>query len=353
MEAAVRTAGGPWTRAARVAFEDEQALQKLLHESPELVLPEADRTAVFVREAGLPGSGNTDLLGVDREGALILVEMKLARNHEIRRKVVGQILEYAAHLWGMNYEALDHIFRGRPPYKTIIERLRDNFGDIDAEELRKAVQRNLDDGTFELIVAVDDMNPELQQIIDYVAERGDGLRLTALEVKFHRCAEQEVLVLERHGATSASPTIGSGLKLTEEQMLANCRDDVSRDRLAYLLRRWHEMGHSVLMGTQGVSLRADVAGDAIPLFWLYPDSIQNAFGKHLLDRGAPPNALDSYRAAVSRIPGYDSRKIMQRSQPMTKWERLSEESIESFLAETSRFLVAWTDSLHLPPAKTD
>jgi hypothetical protein len=68
---------------------------------------------VFVHETGLPGSGSTDLLGVDSDGNVYIVECKLASNSEIRRKVIGQVLEYAAFLWNMPYEDFDQLFSRR------------------------------------------------------------------------------------------------------------------------------------------------------------------------------------------------------------------------------------------------
>jgi hypothetical protein len=68
----------------------------LLNDSPELIPTKVeDQAAIFTREAGLPGSGSTDLVGVDAQGNILIVETKLARNGEIRRKVIGQVLEYA------------------------------------------------------------------------------------------------------------------------------------------------------------------------------------------------------------------------------------------------------------------
>jgi RecB family endonuclease NucS len=66
----------------------------MLYESPELIPTKVeDQAVIFTREAGLPGSGFTDLVGVDAQGNVLIVETKLARNGEIRRKVIGQVLE--------------------------------------------------------------------------------------------------------------------------------------------------------------------------------------------------------------------------------------------------------------------
>src|SRR4051812_19155168 len=84
---------------------------------------EEDKPAVFVREAGLPGSGYTDLLGVDGNGNILVVETKLARNDEVRRKVIGQVLEYAAYLWKMSFQDFDSLFvnRERTPVLDLLE----------------------------------------------------------------------------------------------------------------------------------------------------------------------------------------------------------------------------------------
>src|SRR4051812_3835695 len=108
MAIVIRNSGGKWQKAIKVQFAAEAQLQKLLYDSPELIPAyDQDKSAVFAREAGLPGSGYTDLLGVDGNGNILIVETKLARNDEVRRKVIGQVLEYAAYLWKMSFEEFD------------------------------------------------------------------------------------------------------------------------------------------------------------------------------------------------------------------------------------------------------
>jgi len=108
----IRRHGGRWEKAEEVIYADEAQLQKMLYDSPELIPTKMNnQAAVFTKESGLPGSGFTDLIGVDGQGNILLVETKLARNREIRREVIGQVLEYAAHLWGMKFEQFDHFFK--------------------------------------------------------------------------------------------------------------------------------------------------------------------------------------------------------------------------------------------------
>src|SRR5262245_27309439 len=93
------------------APERESWLQELLFAHPELVpLDRIDPDAgVFVpvcRELALPGAGGSvflDIFGLTPAGRPVLIECKLWRNPEARRKVVGQILEYAGLLQRWTY----------------------------------------------------------------------------------------------------------------------------------------------------------------------------------------------------------------------------------------------------------
>lgn len=99
-----------WTKVSEREFENEAALQNILYQSPEIIPTEENmKPKIFIKEAGLPGSGNTDLIGIDENGGVTIIECKLATNTEIRRQVIGQVLEYAAYLWQMTYEDFDSI----------------------------------------------------------------------------------------------------------------------------------------------------------------------------------------------------------------------------------------------------
>lgn len=82
-------------------FEAETALQEALKRNPE-VIPVADldlsNLVVVGRETGV-APGAIDLLLVDGDGRVIILETKLARNPELRRQAVAQLLDYGAGLW--------------------------------------------------------------------------------------------------------------------------------------------------------------------------------------------------------------------------------------------------------------
>ena len=106
-----------WEIAFGKSYKDEAQLQSFLAEYPGMI-PFEDisdqilQLKVMLREIGLPGSGSTDIVGADEEGAISILECKLAANPEVKRKVIGQVLEYAAFLWRKPYAFLVHIDMG-------------------------------------------------------------------------------------------------------------------------------------------------------------------------------------------------------------------------------------------------
>src|SRR5208337_3684526 len=106
------TKTGKWIEVESVNYKVESDLQALIANSPSIIPVEeimngAPSFVLGAREIGLPGSGNTDILLFNEDGNIGVIECKLASNAEIKRKVIGQILEYAAFLWTTSYEELD------------------------------------------------------------------------------------------------------------------------------------------------------------------------------------------------------------------------------------------------------
>ena len=91
------------------AFSREDELQALIAEHPELLDGEqirpgdARRWILVTREKGIAESSGAaskwslDHLIIDQDAVPTLAELKRGANSEIRRTIVGQLLEYAAH----------------------------------------------------------------------------------------------------------------------------------------------------------------------------------------------------------------------------------------------------------------
>lgn len=197
-----------WEALAPMEYVNEDELQRLLDSgSAELIPadPALDEAhVVFARELST-GSGPIDLIGIGSSGSITIMECKLARNHQIKREVVGQVLDYAASLWETDLLALSDAFRARAgsdPFEAIRRQFGEDAESFDEEACRSEVARRLREGDFRLLVAVDRIDPELRRIIQYVNSRGGpgpGLRLVAVEFPRYQQGTIQVLVPEAYG----------------------------------------------------------------------------------------------------------------------------------------------------------
>jgi hypothetical protein len=221
---------GSWQPAEEVPFSLEDELKMLLYDSPELIPVHGGEAVAraFIHEAGLPGSGRTDLVGVDENGNIYIVECKLARNDEIRRKVIGQVLEYAAYLWEWPFDRFDGLFLNRA--KKSLEQLfsEKKVGEgWTYEGFRQATDRSLKSGSFRLLIAVDKMNPELERTIGYSNRAGASIRLQAIEMSLYGRDGLQILVPELHGQapspalqeTELEPSLAELLQLAENRRI--------------------------------------------------------------------------------------------------------------------------------------
>ncbi|TFD75181.1 hypothetical protein [Cryobacterium psychrophilum] len=80
----------------------------------------------------------------------------MAGNPQVRREVVGQILDYASRLWRMPVEAFEQArMRAEPNSLSPLDALGDEEGRI-----RAALQDNLNAGRLNLVLPVDQLNDD-------------------------------------------------------------------------------------------------------------------------------------------------------------------------------------------------
>jgi hypothetical protein len=141
--------------------EKESALQQRILDSPTL-LPGVEGPAVAAKEVPVRRAGSADVVVVDATGAITIVECKRASNPECRRSVVGQVVEYAAGLWRLEYEDFERLLKSctglTNPFKDAMGRDEGSF--------QRAVSGNLEAGTFQLIIAVNEMTERLKKRLE-------------------------------------------------------------------------------------------------------------------------------------------------------------------------------------------
>jgi hypothetical protein len=201
-----------WISLPSEGYSGEAHLQEILFRDPDIV-PVEDISSdtelspikLMLKEVGLPGSGATDLVGIDKNGNIYIIETKLARNPEVRRQVIGQILEYAAFLHEKGLDWLDDVVKKQKnvSISEYFDKLNDP--DWDKESFEQNLRDNLNLGTFKLFIAVDEMNPDLQRIINYM-ENVLSMEIYALELRYFKDKDgMEILVPNVHGGKKKPP----------------------------------------------------------------------------------------------------------------------------------------------------
>ena len=167
-------------------FSTEDELQALIAEHPELLDGEQMRPGdprrwiLITREKGIaetPGASARwaiDHLIIDQDAVPTLAEVKRSSNPEIRRAIVGQLLEYAAHAsatW--TADELRRIFeesttaRGLNPVDEI-GRLLQSDGEPDADRFWQTVATNLAGRRLRLLFVADEIPDPLAQVVAFL-----------------------------------------------------------------------------------------------------------------------------------------------------------------------------------------
>ncbi len=244
----------PLTGAAGTGAYNEDWLQDLLYKHPQS-LPITEINPSFAglvpicRELLTP-AGPLDVLYATREGRLVVLEAKLWRNPEARRKVIGQILDYAKELSHWSYETLDAAIRAavrrdQGTAKSLFEVVSEQHGELDEAQFIDAVSRNLRRGELLLLIAGDGIRENVGAITNFIEDHGtlhftfgliemaiyqmpNGMHLVQPRV----LARSEVIrriVVDVRGGELAEPNLDS----PEDESETMPRPDLEQQRLKF------------------------------------------------------------------------------------------------------------------------
>ena len=268
-------------------FRTEDLLQQLLAKHPELLDGEQMRPGdprrwiLITREKRIADTADAgarwsvDHLLVDQDAVPTLVEVKRGTSPEIRRTIVGQLLEYAAHAsqtW--KADELRRAFEaGDDAENRLAELLQFEEGDeVDADTFWERVETNLVARRLRLLFVADRIPDELARVVEFLNEQMPDVEVLAVEIKQYRGASLATLVPQVIGRTAAKPTGGTARKRTKVTLeeFYGCFDDSSAARR--LITASENAGARIEPGDSGVSIRVSCSFHTSPvtIAWLYP-----------------------------------------------------------------------------------
>lgn len=274
----------------------EDALQNLLQNYPQLIPgkqiepgnPDPPRFVLLRREAPI-GGWSLDHLYVDQNGVLTLVETKLIQNPESRREVIGQIIEYAANaqkMWanGRARQLATEYWNSRQ--RDVDELLREAFGDdLDVDTLWGLVEENLRRGEVRLLVAADELRPEVRRMIEYLNHEMQNATVLGLELQCYGTDTTSLVLVPRvvgqsELARQEKQQVSAG-KTNQTQFLESCPEEVQSFFIDVLSSAQHRK-LIVYWGLKGFSLRVPrPVGNPLTVFYGYPPRANGRSSAHI------------------------------------------------------------------------
>jgi hypothetical protein len=243
-------------------YDADNLLEALLETHPDLLAggemtPESPRRwALVQRDAGVPhrddsgGCWSVSHLFVDQDAVPTLVEVKRSADPQVRREVVGQMLDYAANglgYWPVEslraaYEATQHGL-GRDPR----ERLAELCGGepIGVGEFFERVGDNLLAGRVRMVFVADVVPDEMRRIAEFLNEQMSPAEVFAVEVTQYRAEGYDgtVVVPAVYGRTAAARKKHSGRDRDVVETVAGAMGTASDRTVASVyLAAWDDSG---------------------------------------------------------------------------------------------------------------
>ncbi|WP_428101280.1 hypothetical protein [Candidatus Rariloculus sp.] len=186
----------------------EKWLQELIDEAPN-VLPVSQVYARVAgdlhsmgREIATAGGGSIDNLLISGSGHLIVVETKLWRNHQARREVVAQIIEYAQDVRDWDYEKVEKLWcdrhgQGQTLHAAIA-------ADVDEAEWVDRVNNQVAAGEIILLIVGDGIDSRAENLAETVGGRPDMMfRLALVELRVYSADGRKYLIIPSTMARTA------------------------------------------------------------------------------------------------------------------------------------------------------
>lgn len=209
----------------------------------------AYRDAVPVcKELNTP-AGPMDALYVTPEGRLVILEAKLWRNPEARRKVVAQILDYAKELSRWSYDDLQRGVSASTGRKgnSLLEIIREGHPDVDEAEFVDSVSRSLRQGRFLLLILGDGIREGAAAIAEFM-QRVGTLEFTfgLVELALYGSKESGIIVQPRILARTEIIqrqviVVRDGQVQLEEDLSAQDEDEEISDSAKWYYEFWAEL----------------------------------------------------------------------------------------------------------------
>ncbi len=264
---------------AEIGFQDEHqesVLETWLENNPEKII-ESGSLLIIGRQVTTSLGSFIDLLAIDRQGDLVVIELKRDRTP---RETLAQALEYSSFVEKLGYEQLDEIFRNFSGDEALnLAQYHRVYFNMVSDE---AVVFNNDQ---RIVIVGQKITPEIRQTATFL--RNKGVRVTCLEFTFFKADGglrllSTSIVVGDESASISKVTSGS-LPVISEGAFFNSLDANGKFIFEKLFTWAKSNLFPIHWGTKGFSLNVNLSGTHVAFCFGYPpksvyqESIYSAF----------------------------------------------------------------------------
>jgi hypothetical protein len=244
---------------------NEKTLESWLEKNPESIVEDSSLLMIGRQVATNLGS-YIDLLAVDKEGNIAILELK---RDKTPRDTIAQALEYAGWVEGLEYEALEQIFRDYLDNDTM-SLLEYHRGYFKLEE-SNGISFNKEQ---RIVIVGYDISPEIRQSAVFLRKK--GIRTTCVEFNyFKNSATEQLMTVDI--VVGKEPTIKGRVQTerrqpTTKQKFLNDLDNSGYPIFSDILTLAEQKKLPIHWGAVGFSLNVDMNGDDVAIIMGYPSS---------------------------------------------------------------------------------
>ena len=289
----VENADGQLEPTDETPFAQEGDLQEFLAAHPELLAgeqmggDEPRRWILIKREQGVPereeggDRWSLDHLFVDQDAVPTLVECKRPSSGDLRRKIVAQMMDYAAHSKFWNVDEIRDAFEANltedESDAMFANLLAVAANDVDRDQFWSRLHANLAARRLRLLFVADEIPDSLRNIVEFLHEQMPNIDVFAVEVKRYvgegTVATYVPKVTGRINSAASQRPKGTAM-LSQEDLLNRVPEGAPRDALRNLMISAEEAGATLSCRTKSitVSVESPMWRNWLSIAWLNPPS---------------------------------------------------------------------------------
>jgi len=285
-----------FSRSSFDADHEESVLESWLENNSDAIL-EDGKLLLIGRQVVTNLGGVIDLLGIDREGNTVVIELKRDRTP---RDTLAQALEYASFVEELGTEQIEEIFQHYVNEQVPnLAGYHKSYFDLASDEV---VSFNKEQ---RIVLVGQRISGEIRQTASFL--RGKGLRVTCLEFSYFQANDGKHLlscdiVVGKEPAKIKRLSSGTLPAVSRETFISSL-DGNGRMFFERILRFAAEKSFLLRWGSKGFSMSVDKAGMYVPICYGYPPAavFRQSLYTALAGQGGASHKLEGIEKKIERL----------------------------------------------------